>query len=369
MRKARCSCYACAPFVGIAALTANGCRYLALRAPSLVCRLTASKLALAVRLCFGARTPCCGHGPDRRHLRFSLLQPLFAHLLQVVLFECGASAEENTVSCSLLLSIVFKGGELKAAQVIGELEETKRFRIDQPKDDGLVSQRLHESPADGVGDNALPVIVVDLNLAKGLKVGQVNLQVPRQFLGEFLLEASRRFEVTLFVGESAVFEREIFCKSSKFGKQRFADIQAFDRIRAMAVHERRKMKREIGEVAVCEMGSVGLVARFNGIALIMHYEGHKIVARYAPRVPRFIYEYRKVSHVHPPTVLRDGRGRQLREGCAERSSQICWMLGPAIKNAGGLPPALEGSSRKNHHVVFTTAVDVCASKNSHDAVV
>ena len=51
-----------------------------LRAAPFMFLLAASKLALAVRLCFGARTPCCGHGLDYRrrqsHCRSGKLEQL-----------------------------------------------------------------------------------------------------------------------------------------------------------------------------------------------------------------------------------------------------------------------------------------------------
>ena len=57
---------ACAPFVGAAIMTASGCPCSKLRAAPFMFLLTASELVLAVRLRFGARTPCCGHGLDHR---------------------------------------------------------------------------------------------------------------------------------------------------------------------------------------------------------------------------------------------------------------------------------------------------------------
>ena len=70
----------CAPFVGAAIMTASGCPCSKLRAAPFMFLLTASKLALAVRLRFGARTPCCGHGLDHRrrqsHRRGGKLQQL-----------------------------------------------------------------------------------------------------------------------------------------------------------------------------------------------------------------------------------------------------------------------------------------------------
>ena len=70
-------CVFCGQF---ATMTASGCPCLELRAAPFMFLLTASKLALAVRLCFGARTPCCGHGLDHRrrqsHRRSGKLEQL-----------------------------------------------------------------------------------------------------------------------------------------------------------------------------------------------------------------------------------------------------------------------------------------------------
>lgn len=49
-----------------ATMVVSGCPCLELRVAPFVFGLIASQLALAINLRFGARTPCCGHGPDRR---------------------------------------------------------------------------------------------------------------------------------------------------------------------------------------------------------------------------------------------------------------------------------------------------------------
>lgn len=71
---------ACILLRRFATMTASGCPCSKLRAAPFVFLLTASKLALAVRLCFGARTPCCGHGLDYRrrqsHCRSGKLEQL-----------------------------------------------------------------------------------------------------------------------------------------------------------------------------------------------------------------------------------------------------------------------------------------------------
>lgn len=70
----------CASSDRFATMTASGCPCLELRAAPFVCRLIASQLALAISFRFGARTPCCGHGPDRRrrqsHRRSGKLEQL-----------------------------------------------------------------------------------------------------------------------------------------------------------------------------------------------------------------------------------------------------------------------------------------------------
>lgn len=70
----------CASSDRFATMTVSGCPCSKLRAALFMFLLTASKLALAVRLCFGARTPCCGHGLDYRrrqsHCRSGKLEQL-----------------------------------------------------------------------------------------------------------------------------------------------------------------------------------------------------------------------------------------------------------------------------------------------------
>lgn len=62
----------CAPSDRLAAMTADGCRYLVLRAASFVFGLIASQLALVISCRFETRIPCCEH--DAYHRRQSYRQ-------------------------------------------------------------------------------------------------------------------------------------------------------------------------------------------------------------------------------------------------------------------------------------------------------
>lgn len=56
----------CTSSCRFATMSASGCPCLELRAAPFVFGLIAGQLAPAISFRFGARTPCCGHGPDRR---------------------------------------------------------------------------------------------------------------------------------------------------------------------------------------------------------------------------------------------------------------------------------------------------------------
>ena len=56
----------CVPSRRFATIAASGCPCFVLRAAPFVFGLIAGQLAPAISFRFGTRTPCCGHGPDRR---------------------------------------------------------------------------------------------------------------------------------------------------------------------------------------------------------------------------------------------------------------------------------------------------------------
>lgn len=56
----------CTSSCRFATMSASGCPCLELWAAPFVFGLIAGQLAPAISFRFGARTPCCGHGPDRR---------------------------------------------------------------------------------------------------------------------------------------------------------------------------------------------------------------------------------------------------------------------------------------------------------------
>lgn len=139
----------CASSGQFATLSASGCPCLELRAAPFVCRMIAGQLVPAISFRFGARTPHRGHDLDRcrRQSHCCLPQTLLSDLLQIVLLEGTASAEEEVVSCSLLLPLVFDGGEFNAAQIIGERSD-RIFWMPRPaiKNAGGLPPALGSSP-------------------------------------------------------------------------------------------------------------------------------------------------------------------------------------------------------------------------------
>lgn len=89
-------------------------------------------------------------------------------LLQVVLLEAAERAEESVVGFGVFFGFELKRGELERADQIRCLGEPVVFRAAVLVHDGIGCQCVLDRVVQRLGDDVLPVVVVDLHLVETL---------------------------------------------------------------------------------------------------------------------------------------------------------------------------------------------------------
>ena len=347
-----------------ATMTASGCPCSKLRAAPFVCRLIASQLALAISFRFEVRTPCCGHGPDhrRRYSHRCLPQPLSPNLLQIVLLEVGATAEEGFVCFRGSSALVFRCRQLNAADVIGELEKAIIGRGDDAVDDCL----FREGELDGVVKNmshlGLPVVVVHLDLIELLEESEI----VREEVCQVHFQGTKQAVRVVSEGLLAIDERMIeigglFREDAKSSEILLACVDLHALIMLVSCKKRSEMKGEIVEVLVVKRPLIKRDGAFDVVGLIVHDERNQIIARHLAQIARLVDEYGKLAHGPRLLSLRGSYTCPLaRETLSGVMRYVCWSRG-RYKNAGGNPPALGGRPSREDQLVAgfaaPTAVD------------
>ena len=159
-------------------------------------------------------------------------------LFQPVLLEIPRRAEEFVVGLAVLVRIVFDGGELHSAKVVGGLLDTViahrglslRHRAPgQREPDRLVQSPLHD---------VLAVVVVDLDLVEGLEA----LKAVEQQGRDVALHAGGKLlgvhELASAIGEGRVADRQAAYESRERDEEPFAGLDVEVLVILMAVQQR-----------------------------------------------------------------------------------------------------------------------------------
>lgn len=200
-------------------------------------------------------------------------------LLQVVLLEAAERAEEPVVGLGVLVGFEFECGELERADQICCLGESVVFRAAVLVHDGVGCQGVLDRVMQGLGDDVLPVVVVDLHLVETLQVFQiVEDQVdhiplhPRD-------ECRVAIEIALVIGEGVVLDGHMLKHREERLQKALPVLDIHFLVIVMAVQERRRMQRDIRQPLVAQGFFVELDLPVDAGVLLMEHKGQKVVFR------------------------------------------------------------------------------------------
>lgn len=321
-------------------LTAGDLLPLAYTASSLGLKLSSSsEQALDTKM--PRETPRCKDNPscvkpykqsNREPLvTFQNLQPVLPKLLQEILLKALAHAKEKLIGAARLGICVLERFELERTDVIGNLGKAiacgRRIAINNR----LLGQCELNGIVQRLGNQSLPVVVIDLNLIELLQILKMVEQKDRNIPSDALNRTSRREHVGvklgLLVGKRHIFERKILQKDTERCEVllTFLDVHAL--VPIVTVKQRREMKGDIPKSLSIQSFEVIRFVSSEPLALFMEHENYEVVLGFGARIARFVYEYGKI--LHSPHASNN-------------------------KNAGGKPPAVGGPPCGEDRLLYTT---------------
>lgn len=259
------------------------------------------------------------------------LQTMLAQLLQEVLFETFAHAKEELVGASRLGVCVLERFELERADVIGNLRNTIARRRRVAVNNGLLGQCELDGIMQRLGNQGLPVVVIDLNFIELLQIIKVIKQEDRDVPPDALDCAAWRHhvgvELGLLIGKRRIPKREVLQKDAERCEVLLALLNIHAFVSVVAVKQRREMERDIPKPHSIQSIKIVRFVSSKSFVLFMEYEDYKVVLGFGAGIAGFINEYGKIPHSpHAPNN----------------------------KNAGGKPPAVGGPPCGEDHLRYTT---------------
>lgn len=254
-------------------------------------------------------------------------EPMPAELLEVVLLERAPLAKEHAIGGRLGVRPVLERRELKGADVVRELEEAVVGRGHEPVDHNVLPERVLDRLVNGLSDDGLPVVVVDLHPIESLEEGEVveqgNDEVPL-YGGEKLVGAV--LVKLLLVRERDVAERNPFGEHGKTAEMALSRADGEPLVLLVAREQGPEVHGHVDKLFVSDELIVSGEGIAQAVVLFVKYESDQVVPGVAG-VPRFVHKDGQLLH-----------GRDLL----------------ANKNAGGHPPALGGRPLREDHLFYTT---------------
>lgn len=268
---------------------------------------------------------------DDQGFQSQSLQPVLPELLQEVLLKALAHAKEKLVGTSCLGVCVLERFEFERADVIRNLRKSiargRRIAVNncllgQCKLNGIM-QRL--------GDQGLPVVVIDLNLIELLQVLKMIEQKGRDVPSDALDRTARcehvGVEFGLLIGKRRIPKWEVLQKDAERRKVPLTLFNAHAFVLVVAVEQWREMRGNIPEPSSIQGFEVVGFVSGEPFALFVEHENYEVVLGFGTRITGFVNEYREI--LHSPHA-------------------------PNNKNAGGKPPAAGGPPCGEDRLLYTT---------------
>lgn len=268
---------------------------------------------------------------DDENRQAQALQAMLAQLLQEVLFETFAHAKEELVGASRLGVCVLERFELERADVIGNLRNTIARRRRVAVNNSFLGQCELDGIMQRLGNQGLPVVVIDLNFIELLQIIKVIKQEDRDVPSDALDCAAWRHhvgvELRLLIGKRRIPKREILQKDAERSEVLLALLNIHAFVSVVAVKQRREMERDIPKPFSIQSITIVRFVSNKSFVLFMEYENYKVVLGFGAGIAGFINEYGKIPHIpHAPNN----------------------------KNAGGKPPAVGGPPCGEDHLLYIT---------------
>lgn len=272
-----------------------------------------------------------GYELDNQDYQTQKLQPVLPKLLQEILLKALAHAKEKLIGAARLGVCVLERFELERTDVIGNLGKAiacgRRITINNR----LLGQCELNGIMQRLGNQSLPVVVIDLNLIELLQILKMVEQKDRNIPPDTLNRTSWREHVGvklgLLIGKRHIFERKVLQKDTERCEVllTFLDVHAF--VPIVTIKQRREMKGDIPKSLSIQSFEVIRFVSSEPLALFMEHENYEVVLGFGARIAGFVYEYGKI--LHSPHASNN-------------------------KNAGGKPPAVGGPPCGEDHLLYTT---------------
>ena len=228
------------------------------------------------------------------------LQELLAYSSQVVSGKASLVSKEAVVGRIVGVELIPQGGKFDAADVVGYLKEMIVVWPGISIDCGMLGEAVSNCLMDGMLDNLLPVVVVDLHAVKFLEVFELGAN---EFL-EFSLDAFGKFihawKPALLVAQDMVVVGSSFGEDAEMSEMALSGFERHRLILIMASRDRRKMEWYSVEPRIREAAHVFLDTSANILILVVEHKGNEIEGGAVADIARFVYEDRELLHQAVP---------------------------------------------------------------------
>lgn len=228
------------------------------------------------------------------------LQSMSANFTEDVLFESAVVAEHDSFGGTLLMVDVSNICQLDAADKVCNLEEIVISGRNVSIDNDVLRKRLLNCAMNGIVNNNLPVVVIDLDhieplqLFKLLEQGEVHIALHSLFEGGSI--AKHLF----FVCQCKVAEGHLFCKNAESGEVSLPLLRVKDIVWMLPMGDGSKVECVAGEICIAKRLLKLLDVGLNPVCLYVKNKSEQVVLGASSDIAGFINEYGKLFHPFSP---------------------------------------------------------------------
>lgn len=268
---------------------------------------------------------------DGQSYQAQALQSMLAELLQEVFLKTPAHAKEEIVGTPRLSVCIFERLKFKCTNVVRNLGKTVTRRRRVTINDRLLGQCKLDGIMQRLGNQSLPVVVVNLNFIELLQVLEMIEQEDSQISPDAIDCTVRSEHVGVKLGflicEHGVSKRKILKKNTECCEVLLPLLNIHSSISIVAIKQGRKVEGDVPQPFSFQSLEIIRLISSKLIALLVEHNGYEVVLGFRTGIAGLVDKYGEI--LHGPHA-------------------------PNIKNAGGKPPAVGGPPCGEDHLLYTT---------------
>ena len=232
------------------------------------------------------------------------LQELLSYSPQVVSSEVSLVTKKAMAGRIVDAPFVPQGGKFDATDIVGYLKEMVVAWSGVSIDCGMLGEAVSNCLVDGMLNNLLTIVIVDLHAVKALEESKLGVNELHEVSFDTPGKVIRTWKLALLIAQDLVMIGSPLCEDVEVGEMALSGIERHRIVLIVSAHDWCEVEWYGAKSRIRQASHVFLDTLANILALLVEYECNQIKGGAVADISRLVYGDIKLSHRAAPSIIK-----------------------------------------------------------------